>query len=665
MRHRHVLRLLVLLTIAGAILASHGRARAAGTVYYVDCTAVSAGNGSATTPWNNLAAANVATFSPGDRVLFRRGTRCTGTFAPTGSGTLAAPIVAAAYGTGPKPALDGNGAPDTVLLRNVQYWELDDLEVTNTASGPGNRRGVRVELTDFGIGHHYRLVDLTVHDVEGDNTKDLGGSAGIAFESYGTSVPTSFDDVLLEGNEVYTVDRSGVVVQSAWYCRIAVACSDRPAWTASTGVVLRDNVIHDVGGDGVMLSVTDHALAEHNTLFDINMRSGTNNAGMWAWNADYTTFQYNEVYRVRRPAGVADGMAFDVDDAQTGTVYQYNYSHDNEGGFIAFCGCGYRTTSRGVVRYNISQNDGSRVILAAGTKASAFYNNTIYLPAGSSTLVLEERDANTDLLLANNIIDNQGSGGYSYLRGTPGVERWLTNLFYGSHPVNEPADPTHLTSDPKLVAPGSGPTRTGAALTPAQAGLPAADLQGYRLTAGSPAMGVGAPVTSNGSLDPFGDPVPTACRPDLGAVQVSLVDNATCTKSLLANGGFESGALAPWSKWNSSVDSSHVHGGTHDVQVGAAPSSTEQDVPVIPGVRYTYSGWALIQGPGDVADVGVKNYGGPAIDAKVTSNRYQHVGVSFVATTTTVTVYCYKEAGAGHLWADDLILTVSAPISSF
>jgi hypothetical protein len=69
-------------------------AQATSTTYYVDCSASSAGTGSQAGPWNTLTAVNAAAFGPGDQILFRRGTTCTGQFAPQGSGSAGAPIVA-------------------------------------------------------------------------------------------------------------------------------------------------------------------------------------------------------------------------------------------------------------------------------------------------------------------------------------------------------------------------------------------------------------------------------------------------------------------------------------------------------------------------------------------------------------------------------------------
>ena len=50
-----------------------------------------------------------------------------------------------------------------------------------------------------------------------------------------------------------------------------------------------------------------------------------------------------------------DGSGFDVDYDQDGTVVQFNYSHDNEGGFILLCTDAKPRTAQ--VRFNLSVDD--------------------------------------------------------------------------------------------------------------------------------------------------------------------------------------------------------------------------------------------------------------------------------------------------------------------
>src|SRR5690606_33652166 len=100
--------------------------------------------------------------------------------------------------------------------------------------------------------------------------------------------------------------------------------------------------------------------------------------------ADDTIIQFNEAFNGH---STQDGQGFDIDYAQTGTIVQYNYSHNNDGGFILICQPSGAVNERGIVRYNISQNDGARVFHLSGpTTNTRVYNNTIYSGQGSTTM---------------------------------------------------------------------------------------------------------------------------------------------------------------------------------------------------------------------------------------------------------------------------------------
>ena len=94
--------------------------------------------------WRSLRKVNDTTFRPGDRILFRAGGSWTGQLRPGGSGASGRPIVVDSYGAGDRPAIHGNGATAAVYLRNQQYWEINNLEITNDAPAEGYRRGVLI-----------------------------------------------------------------------------------------------------------------------------------------------------------------------------------------------------------------------------------------------------------------------------------------------------------------------------------------------------------------------------------------------------------------------------------------------------------------------------------------------------------------------------------------
>src|SRR6266568_1371058 len=75
--------------------------------YYIDCSAGSdkAAGTSVATAWGTLNKVAATTFAPGDSILFKRATRCTGQLSPKGSGDPERPIRIGAYGNGPLPVI--------------------------------------------------------------------------------------------------------------------------------------------------------------------------------------------------------------------------------------------------------------------------------------------------------------------------------------------------------------------------------------------------------------------------------------------------------------------------------------------------------------------------------------------------------------------------------
>lgn len=85
---------------AAAVAVLAGTACARGAAYYVDCASGSDTNmgSSAAAAWQTPAKVSGMTFSPGDSILFKRGTECRGQLWPKGSGAPDHPIAIGAYG---------------------------------------------------------------------------------------------------------------------------------------------------------------------------------------------------------------------------------------------------------------------------------------------------------------------------------------------------------------------------------------------------------------------------------------------------------------------------------------------------------------------------------------------------------------------------------------
>ncbi len=346
-----------------------------GTTYYVDARrGDDAGPGtSPRAAWKTLDKVNATRFAPGDRILFAAGAVWQGCLAPNSSGAEGAPIVIGRYGEGPRPRIEGAGlVEDAVRLYNLQWIEVHDLEITNRGPEPAVRRGVHIFLDNYGTARHIVIRGLYVHDVNGSNkVKDNGG---IVFRTNGDRVPSRFDGLRIERNIVWRVDRSGIVAQS-YHWR-------RTHWFPSLNVVIRDNFVEDVGGDGIVPWATDGVLVEHNIVRHANRRAQTYNAGIWPWSADRSLFQLNEAAFTHT---TLDGQGFDSDYNSRETLFQYNYSHDNEGGFMLICTPGKRNPAENignvgtVVRYNISRNDRTRIFHLSAAEQTLVHDNVIYV----------------------------------------------------------------------------------------------------------------------------------------------------------------------------------------------------------------------------------------------------------------------------------------------
>ncbi|MFC5884759.1 glycosyl hydrolase family 18 protein [Kitasatospora sp. CM 4170] len=131
---------------------------------------------------------------------------------------------------------------------------------------------------------------------------------------------------------------------------------------------------------------------------------------------------------------------------------------------------------------------------------------------------------------------------------------------------------------------------------------------------------------------------------------------AASAGEFLVNGGFESGALNPWSCGAAgSVVTGQAHGGGHAL-AGAASAGDNaqctQTVTVAPNTTYTLSGWVK----GSYVYLGVT--GGASTWTPGTGGAYQKLSVGFTtgATQTSVTVYTHGWYGQGTYYADDLSL---------
>ena len=426
-----------------------------GATYYVDSAAGLDSNAGTSPdhPWKSLDKVNASEFLPGDRILFKSGSAWQGQLAPKSSGAEGSPIVINRYGEGKRPRIDGEGGvEDTVRLYNVQQIELRNLEITNQAKTPAIRRGVHVFLDNFGDARHIVLAGLYIHHISGDNRRKDNG--GIVIRTSGARKPSRFDGLLIERNIIWKVDRSAIVAQSYH--------AMRTRWYPSLNVIVRDNLVDDVGGDGIVPWATDGAVIEHNIAHRTNQRGANYNAAIWPWSADNTVLQLNEACDTR---STRDGEGLDSDFNSRHTLFQYNYSHDNEGGFMLICAPGKRDEKNNagnvgtLVRHNISHNDHNRLFNVSGyVTKTLVHDNAFYVGPGlnvDAVFVSMWNGWPDDLVFRNNRFYVEGTARYGHqltwdeaeglYEIDPGWEPargvlFEGNRFYGTH-TGRPSDP--------------------------------------------------------------------------------------------------------------------------------------------------------------------------------------------------------------------------------
>jgi hypothetical protein len=183
---------------ASKAVASAG-ADAAGHAYYVDCSAGNDSN-SGTSPsaaWKTLPKVSSTTFAAGASVLLKRGCTFSGGLGLNGSGTAAAPITLAAYGSGAAPVVRG-GSND--VFSAGPYQVVQDLLLTDASHYGVQITGANdtvqdTEISDSGGGV---LVDAPGARMLHDNVQDLKlilNTPGDAYGAVGYVIESANDEI--------------------------------------------------------------------------------------------------------------------------------------------------------------------------------------------------------------------------------------------------------------------------------------------------------------------------------------------------------------------------------------------------------------------------------------------------------------------------------------
>ena len=308
--------------------------------------------------WKSLSKLKNVRLKPGDKVLLKRGGSFPGELEISGQGTPDNRIYIDAYGEGSKPCIVGyDNSLYAVRIYNSDYVTLRNVEIVNTGKERKPfRTGLKIECRDYGVSHNIVIDGVEVRDVNGSLVKEEGGGSGILVVNGGEDIVSVFDSLTIENCRILRCSRNAMI----W-----LGYSSRENWHPSKYTVVRNNLIEEVPGDGIVPIGCDSTLIEYNVMRNCPaiLPDTEAAAGIWPWSCDNTIIQFNEVSDHKAPW---DAQGFDSDWNCENTVIQYNYSHDNEGGMVLICNSGESPASfnRGnigtVVRYNVSINDAIR-----------------------------------------------------------------------------------------------------------------------------------------------------------------------------------------------------------------------------------------------------------------------------------------------------------------
>jgi len=337
---------LLILTVGRPVAATSGP-----RVWYVDCSSGDDNSDGATssTAWRTITRVSGQVFGPGDTVLFRRGGTCKGMLSPKGSGTAAAPVRLDAFGTGLLPHIEAApGDKAALILNDQEYWTVQHLEFSG-----GDPYGVLVTGT-AGVLHGIRIRDIVVHDVTGEPKSK---QSGLLVITPGSS-SQRFDDILVDGVTAYQTSQwAGILVGGDSF-----GYSDEK--DRSSNIVVRNSIVADVAGDGIVLFGVNNGLIENSVAWYTGMQHtekiGTPNA-IWTWMCRDCTVRRSEAFLADSPG--VDGGAFDIDYGDENNIVEESYGHDTQGYCIAVFGAG-SVTKNSVVRNNVCSGNGRSPRLA-------------------------------------------------------------------------------------------------------------------------------------------------------------------------------------------------------------------------------------------------------------------------------------------------------------
>lgn len=309
-----------------------------GRAYYVNVLGNDDNPGTLLLPFKTIAKINSTRLTPDDSVLFCAGQTFKGSLLVTSGGTVYHRFIISSYGKG-KATIDADSLRGIGIYK-TQYIIIKNLKLVGAGRKTGNKEnGLAVQNSNH----------ITVGDL------DIGG-----FQKSGVLIDSSS-----------AIDCAGVFVHDNGSAGITV--EGRTSKKDSRNINITNCRAENNPGDPTKLD--NHSgngiVAGHCTNVTIRNCTATNNGwdmprkgngpvGIWCYEADSVLIDHCLSYKNKTAAGAADGGGFDFDGGTTNSVIQYCFSYQNQGsGYCMFQYWGASPWYNNVIRYNISENDGT------------------------------------------------------------------------------------------------------------------------------------------------------------------------------------------------------------------------------------------------------------------------------------------------------------------
>jgi hypothetical protein len=295
-------------------------------------------------PWETINKLNEINLSPGTRVLFEGGKVYKGTIRLTNEdkGTYNKRISISSYGKG-RAIIDGKESSG-LIAEDCDYLTISDLIVKGSGRKTGN-------ITDG-------ILFSECDSIEVNNVEIFG------FQHSGLHVHKSRNAVI---KHVYAHHNgfAGIHVTG----RTIRDENNYDNETLYIGHCIAENnpgdptVTDNHSGNGILASSVKGGIIEYCEAFNNGWDmpwTGNGPVGIWIWDCTDFIIQYCISHDNKTAPGAADGGGFDFDGGVSGSILQYNLSYNNEGPGIGLFEFGAaKAWENNIVRYNISQNDGT------------------------------------------------------------------------------------------------------------------------------------------------------------------------------------------------------------------------------------------------------------------------------------------------------------------